>query len=153
ASMTKAITTTAALQLVEQGKVKMGEPVYKYLPQLAGVGVLTGYDSQGKPMLRPPARPITLHHLLTHTSGLVYTVWDTDMARFAERTGGAAPPGVVAPVTPLMFDPGTRWQYGTGIDFAGKLVEGVSGMTLEDYFQKNIFGPLGMTDTSFILPS
>jgi methyl acetate hydrolase len=151
ASMTKAITTASALQLVEQGKAKLDEPVYKYLPQLAGVQVLEGYDSAGNPVLRPPKTAVTLRHLMTHTSGLCYTVWSKEMTEWGQRTGTALPPGTVAPVTPLLFDPGTRWQYGTGIDFTGKLVENISGLTLEQYFQKNIFEPLGMKDTSFIL--
>ena len=152
ASMTKAITSASAMQLVEQGKVAVDEPVYKHLPQLAGVQVIAGEDSAGKPILRPPATPITLRHLLTHTSGLCYANWSDELTKYLAKTGTAPPPGTVAPVTPLLFDPGTRWQYGTGIDFAGKLVEAISGLTLEQYFQKNIFEPLGMTDTSFILP-
>jgi CubicO group peptidase (beta-lactamase class C family) len=152
ASMTKAVASAAALQLVEQGKVKVDEPVARYLPQLARAHVLTGYDDAGKPVLRPPATPITLRHLLTHTSGLSYANWSQEMVTYLQRTGTVIPPGTVAPVTPLMFDPGTRWQYGTGIDFAGKLVEALSGLTLEQYLQKNIFEPLGMKDTSYILP-
>jgi CubicO group peptidase (beta-lactamase class C family) len=150
ASMTKAITSTAALQLVERGLVTLDEPVERHLPQLRGIGVLTGYDANGQPVLRPPATKITLRHLLSHTSGLCYGNWDKDMARWQARPG-AEPLAPVAPVTPLMFDPGTRWQYGTGIDFAGKLVEALTGQPLEDYFQRYILGPLEMKDTSFIL--
>ena len=148
ASMTKAITTVAALQLVEQGKVSLGEPADRHLPEFAGVQVLEGYDSSGKPSLRPAKTPITLHHLLTHRSGLCYDTWDGDMFRYRSKypvTSGV--PG------PLMFEPGTRWQYGQGLDWAGRLVEAVSGLTLEDYFQQKIFRPLGMQDTSYILPA
>jgi CubicO group peptidase (beta-lactamase class C family) len=152
ASMTKAVTSAAALQLVERGKVKLDEPVSRHLPQLAAARVLDGYDSAGQPILRPPKTPVTLRHLLTHTSGLCYAIWSREMTEYGRRTGTQFPPSVVAPVTPLMFDPGSRWQYGTGIDFAGKLVEALSGLTLEQYFQEHILGPLGMSDTSYVLP-
>lgn len=151
ASMTKAITATAALQLVEQGKVKLHEPVGKYLPELAKLDVLTGFDSAGKPVLHPATKPVTLHHLLTHTSGFAYDTWDESMLKYNALHGGPAG-GTVAPLTPLIFEPGTRWQYGTSMDWAGKLVEAVSGLTLEQYFQKNILQPLGMKDTTFIVP-
>jgi methyl acetate hydrolase len=152
ASMTKAITTTAAMQLVEQGKVGLTGPVSKYLPELGKLEVLDGFDAAGKPMLRAPKNPIELRHLMTHTSGCVYSVWDPMMDRYTKIPGNAAPPGAVAPLTPLAFDPGTKWQYGTGIDWTGKLVEKVSGLTLEEYFQRNILGPLGMKDTTFVFP-
>jgi methyl acetate hydrolase len=148
ASMTKAITTVAALQLVEQGKVSLTEPVSKHLPQLDGLEVLEGFDASGKPVLKPSHTQITLSHLLTHTSGLCYDIWDAAMFRYtsAMHAGGNGRPG------PLMFEPGERWQYGQGIDWAGRLVEKISGMTLEDYFQQNILRPLAMVDTSYILP-
>jgi len=151
ASMTKAITSAAAMQLVEQGKVTLDEPLSKYLPDLGKAQVFEGVDAQGKPKLRPVRTPITLKHLLTHTSGFAYDVWSGDMQKY-EKAGGAAPTGV-APLAPLVFEPGTRWQYGYGVDWAGKLVETLSGMTLEQYFQRNIFGPLGMKDTTFIFPA
>jgi methyl acetate hydrolase len=150
ASMTKAITSTAALQLVDQGKVKLDEPVSKYIPQLAMLQVLDGYDAAGKPKLRPPRTPVTLRHLLTHTSGFCYDTWSGEMVEY-EKHGGAAPAGV-APFVPLMFDPGKRWHYGYSTDWAGKLVETVSGLTLDQYFQRNICEPLGMKDTSFLIP-
>jgi methyl acetate hydrolase len=152
ASMTKAITTTAALQLVEQGKVTLEEPVSKYLPQLERLQVLESFDKAGKPVLRPAAKPVTLHHLLTHTSGFCYDTWDEKMFKYAEQAG-APGPNQTAVVTPLMFEPGTRWQYGTSVDWAGRLVETISGHTLEEYFQRNIFAPLGMKDTSYIMPA
>jgi len=152
ASMTKAITTTAAMQLVEQGKVSLTGPVSKYLPDLGKVEVLEGFDAAGKPMLRAPKNPIELRHLMTHTSGLVYSGWDPLLDKYNKVTGSAPPPGTVAPLTPLAFDPGTQWQYGTGIDWTGKLVEKISGLTLEQYFQRNILGPLGMKDTTFVFP-
>jgi CubicO group peptidase (beta-lactamase class C family) len=149
ASMTKAITTVAAMQLVEQGKVTLEEPVSKYLPQLEKLDVLQGFDAGGKPILRPSRTAITLKHLLTHTSGLCYDTWDERMFRFASLSAGAPASGAVGP---LMFEPGERWQYGQGVDWAGRLVEKISGMSLEDYFQAKILGPLEMRDTSYILP-
>jgi methyl acetate hydrolase len=149
ASMTKAVTTVAALQLVEQGKVRLDEPVSQYLPQLGNLQVLEGFDAQtGKPNLRPAKIPVTLKHLLTHTSGICYDTWDPDMFRYARQTRGTA-----ARVPTLMFEPGTRWQYGMGVDWAGRLVEKVSGMNLEEYFQAKILQPLAMHDTSYLLPA
>jgi CubicO group peptidase (beta-lactamase class C family) len=146
ASMTKAVTTVAALQLVEQGKVTLDEPVAKHLPQLEKLEVLDGFDAAGKPILRPAKTPITLKHLLTHTSGLCYDTWDANMFRYAAQAGAGT-------LGPLMFEPGARWQYGQGVDWAGRLVEKISGMSLEDYFQARILGPLEMRDTSYILPA
>ena len=152
ASMTKAITTTAAMQMVEQGKVALDDPASKHLPELGKLQVLDGFDSAGKPILRPPKSPILLRHLLTHTSGCVYANWNPTLTQYLKLTGTSAPPTAVAPLNPLLFDPGTRWHYGTSMDWAGKLVEKLSGLTLEQYFQKNILGPLDMKDTSFLVP-
>lgn len=153
ASMTKAITSAAALQLVEQGKLSLKEPASRHLPELGNVQVLDGYNASGKPILRAPRSPVTLHHLLTHTSGFCYDFFSAEMKRWEEATGIVLSPASVAPHVPLMFDPGSRWQYGYGIDWAGKLVEVVSGMSLEEYFQRNLLEPLGMRDTTFIFPS
>lgn len=146
ASMTKAVTTVAALQLVEQGKVGLDEPVARHLPQFEKVQVLEGFDADGKPMLRPATTAPTLRHLVTHTSGLCYDIWDEQMFRYTSKPAPPAGPG------PLMFEPGKRWQYGTGLDWTGRLVEAISGMTLEEYFQQKIFRPLGMSDTGYIFP-
>jgi len=149
ASMTKAVTSTAALQLVDAGKLKLDEPVARHLPQLGKLEVLHGFDRDtGKPILRPAAKPVTLRRLLTHTSGFAYDTWDESMFRYAKQAG----PAGTGAVPPLMFEPGTRWQYGTSVDWAGRLVEAVSGQTLEEYFQRHVLGPLGMKDTSYILP-
>ncbi len=153
ASMTKAITTAAALQLVEKGKLTLDEPAAKHLPELGKLNVLEGFDSTGKPILRPATKPVTLRNLMTHTSGFAYDTWDEKILKYTSQSGGAIAPGTVAPLVPLSFDPGTRWQYGYGLDWTGRLVETVSGQTLEQYFQSNILQPLGMKDTSFILPA
>src|SRR5580658_655340 len=149
ASMTKAITTTAALQLVEQGKVTLDEPVSKHLPELGKLDLLEGFDNSGKPILRPAKTPIALRHLLTHTSGFAYANWNPTLTQYIKVSGST--PRAVAPLIPLMFEPGTRWHYGPSVDWAGKLVEQISGLTLEQYFQKNILQPLGMKDTSFLV--
>jgi len=151
ASMTKAITSAAALQLVEQGKVTLTQPASRYLPELGSLQVLVGFDTAGKPQFRAPRTPVTLRHLLTHTSGLCYDTWSAEMMQWEAATGTSLPISSVAPHVPLIFDPGSRWQYGYSIDYAGKLVETVSGLSLEEYFQRNLFQPLSMPDTSFIV--
>lgn len=149
-SMTKAITSVAAMQLVEQGRLSLEDPAEKYLPQLANLKVLEGFDSAGKAKLRPAKLPVTIKHLLTHTSGFCYDVWDGDMFRYNSQLDPKAPRETV---TPLMFEPGTRWQYGTSVDWVGRVVEALSGMNLEEYFQAKILRPLGMRDTSYLLPA
>jgi CubicO group peptidase (beta-lactamase class C family) len=152
ASMTKAITSVAAMQLVERGKLKLDEPVARHLPQFGKLDVLEGFDAAGKPVLRPVMTPVTLRHLLTHTSGFAYPTWHEGMFKYTQATA-PLPPGVVAPIVPLMFEPGTAWQYGYSADWTGRLVETVSGMNLEQYFRRNILDPLEMNDTSFIFPA
>ncbi len=153
ASMTKAVTTVAALQQVEQGRLDLEAPIAEVLPELAKPQVLEGFDAEGAPRLRPARRPITLRHLLTHTAGFTYHMWNADMGRYLEHT---KLPGIFtcenATLTrPLVFDPGERWEYGVNIDLAGKAVEKVSGKRLEAYFKEKIFGPLGMADTGFVI--
>jgi CubicO group peptidase (beta-lactamase class C family) len=153
ASMTKAITATAAMQLVERGKLVLERPAGDVIPQLGAAKVLEGFDAAGMPRLRAPKRPITLRHLLTHTAGFAYEIWNPSIAQFQQATGT---PGITtctnaALGTPLVFDPGDKWEYGINIDWVGKMVEATSGQKLDRYFQDNIFGPLGMKDTSFKL--
>src|SRR5712672_2828504 len=151
ASMTKAITAAGAMQLVEQGKLVLDAPIATVLPDLAAPQVLEGFDAQGEPKLRPAKNPITLRHLMTHTAGFCYDLWNGEMVKYLEKTGT---PGITtcknaALKTPIMTDPGTRWEYGTNIDFVGKAVEAVSGKRLDAYLRDHIFAPLGMTDTGF----
>ena len=150
ASMTKPVTTVAAMQLVEQGRLDLDAPISRYLSRLAHVKVLVGFNAAGEPVLRDPKTPVTLRKLLAHTSGFSYGAWHEMAARYEAQQG--ITPGQVAPDVPLMFDPGTSWQYGYGADWAGKLVEAVANMSLEDYFQEFILQPLEMYDTSFIVP-
>jgi methyl acetate hydrolase len=151
ASMTKAITAAAAMQLVEQGKLSLEAPIGEVLPDLAAPQVLEGFDANGEPKLRPAKKPITLRHLMTHTAGFAYDMWNGDVVQYLEKSGL---PGVIsckndALKTPLMTDPGTRWEYGINIDFVGKAVEAASGTRLDVYLRDHLFSPLGMTDTGF----
>jgi methyl acetate hydrolase len=151
ASMTKAMTTAAAMQLVEQGKLSLEAPIGKVLPDLAAPQVFEGFDANGEPKLRPAKKEITLRHLMTHTAGYCYDMWNGDMVQYLAKTGL---PGITsckndALKLPLMTEPGTRWEYGINIDFVGKAVEAVSGERLDAYLRDHLFTPLGMTDTGF----
>jgi methyl acetate hydrolase len=151
ASMTKAVTGACAMQLVEQGKLSLDGDIATILPELGRVQVLQGFDADGKPRLRTPKRAITLRHLLTHTAGFAYDMWNPDAGRYMDVTGT---PSIVtcrnaALALPLMSDPGEKWEYGISIDWAGKAVEAASGQTLGRYMQDNLLAPLGMTDTGF----
>ena len=152
ASMTKAITCVAAMQLVEQGKLRLDEPVPNIDPALGSPQVLEGFDAAGAPRLRPAKRPITLRHLLTHTAGFSYEVWDADMVRYVKASGmpSMASGKVAALRMPLVFDPGDKWEYGINIDWVGRLVEAISGQTLDAYFRDKIFVPLGMQDSGYV---
>jgi CubicO group peptidase (beta-lactamase class C family) len=153
ASMTKPVTSAAAMQLVEQGKLALDQPIMDVLPELAAPQVLEGFETSGEPILRPARRPITLRHLVTHTAGFVYNIWNANMGRYMEAKGI---PGIItcenaALNLPLVFDPGDKWDYGINIDWVGKAVERVSGQRLGDYFAEHLFGPIGIKDTGFKL--
>ena len=155
ASMTKPITSVAVMQLVEQGRIKLDDPAATYLPELSQLRVLEAFDSTtGQAKLRAPKTPPTIRQLLTHTSGFVYDFTDATMGAYA-RTGAipSTPKGDGFLNAPLLFDPGSRWEYGISCDWLGKLVEKVSGQNLEDYFRQHIFEPLEMTDTFFNVPA
>jgi len=153
ASMTKAVTGTAAMQLVERGLIGLEQPVGDFLPLVKDVKVLDGFNTDGTPRLRDPKSPVTLRHLLTHTSGYGYDIFNADLARYIEAAGL---PSILtrkndALRVPLLFDPGSSWEYGVGVDLVGKVIEAVSGQDLEGYFRQHILDPLGMHDTSFLL--
>ncbi|HPU16957.1 MAG TPA: serine hydrolase domain-containing protein, partial [Polymorphobacter sp.] len=152
ASMTKAVTAVAAMQLVEAGKLDLDAPLGGLLPELGRAQVFDGFAPDGSVKLRAPKRPVTLRHLLTHTSGHVYDMWNADFAKAAKLLGipNLGTSKNAALNTPLMFDPGTNWEYGIGIDWAGKAVEAASGETLDAYVEAHIAAPLGMVDTSFV---
>lgn len=151
ASMTKPVTSVAAMQLVERGRLDLEAPLGAVMPDLAQPQVLEGFDAAGEPRLRPAKRPITLRHLLTHTSGFGYDIWNPELRRYHEkydipRASSGDRRGLLAP---LVFDPGERWEYGINTDWVGKIVETVSGQDLESYCRQHILGPLGMADTAF----
>jgi CubicO group peptidase (beta-lactamase class C family) len=155
ASMTKPITSVAVMQLVESGRVKLDEPAATYLPELSQVQVLEEFDANtGKAKFGPPHAAPTVRQLLTHTSGFGYESFDPRLHDYV--ASGAVPSmrkgddGFLK--APLVFDPGSRWEYGISTDLLGRLVEKVGGQTLEEYFRQHIFQPLGMTDTFFDLP-
>jgi methyl acetate hydrolase len=153
ASMTKAITSVAAMQLVERGLLSLDAPIGGLLPALAAPQILEGFDAGGRPRLRPAARPITLRHLLTHTAGFSYGNWNADIGRYMEATGLPAP-GTgerAALAAPLIFEPGDRWEYGINTDWVGQAIEAASGQSLDAYFREHILAPLGMADTAFLL--
>ncbi len=151
ASMTKAVTGVAAMQQVERGNLDLDAPAGDLLPELAGRQVLDGFGGDGAPRLRPAEGQITLRNLLTHSSGFVYEIWNADMVKYLEAT---ETPGIISCTNaalsiPLAFDPDSAWDYGIGIDWAGKMVEKASGQSLGAYMRENIFAPLGMDSTAF----
>jgi CubicO group peptidase (beta-lactamase class C family) len=149
ASMTKALVSTGAMQLVEQGRLSLDADIGALLPELAKPQVLTGFDDKGQPELRPAARAITLRHLLTHTAGLGYFFIHPEVLQYFGAVGMPMP-GTRASVTmPLMFDPGDRWEYSVATDWVGLAIEAATGERLNDYLTTNLFAPLGMDQTAF----
>ncbi|ACD20738.1 serine hydrolase domain-containing protein [Paraburkholderia phytofirmans] len=152
-SMTKAITATACMQLIEQGKIRLDQPAGDILPELKSPQVLDGFDAAGQPRLRPAKNTLTVRHLLTHTSGFTYSIWSENLSRYEKVTGmpdiGYSMNGAFK--APLEFEPGERWQYGISMDWVGKLVEAVSDQSLEVYFREHIFAPLGMSNSGFLI--
>lgn len=145
ASMVKLLTSVAALQLVEAGKLRLDEPAASIDPAQGSHLVLAGFDAKGVPQLRPPKKPVTLRHLLSHTSGFSYPLWDQNVVRYLKFAHSHP----ALPRKPLMFDPGDKWAYGGSLDQVGRLVEIASGKALDRYFRDHICGPLGMNDTVF----
>jgi methyl acetate hydrolase len=147
ASMTKPVTSVALMQLVEQGKLALEDPVDKYLPEMAKLPVFDSFDAKtGNYRLHVSTKPITVRHVFTHTSGLGYPFTSATLRDFKPRAGETYPDG------PLLFEPGEKWLYGTSTDIVGRLVEKLSGQKLEDYFRQHIFAPLGMNDTFYNVP-
>lgn len=151
ASMTKAITAAGAMQLVEQGRLDLDAPAARVVPEIATIGVLTGFDVDGRAQTRPAQRPITLRHLLTHTAGFGYDTWNPEVGRYQRAQGlPLMQTGRTAALhTPLLFDPGERWNYSIGIDWAGRMIEAASGLRLGEYLTRHLFDPLGMDSTRF----
>ena len=161
ASMTKPLTSIALMQLVEQGRLAISEPVAKYLPELKDVGVFVAGGGNIPYVTRPPATPIRVIDLLRHTAGFTYSFQERSPVDAGYRKCGLENWGKVDDATflselaklPLEFDPGTQWNYSVATDVLGILVSRVSGQSLGDYFAEHITGPLGMTDTHFAVPA
>jgi methyl acetate hydrolase len=153
ASMTKAVTAAACMQLVEQGSLDLDAPAGKVVPVLGAPRVLEGFDDEGAPLLRPARGTITLRNLLTHSSGFAYDTWNADQLRYTRHTNTPRYVTFIDPdaCLPLAFDPGSAWHYGVGIDWAGKMLEAVTGSTLDAYMREHIFDPLDMQDTGYLL--
>ncbi|WP_433291659.1 serine hydrolase domain-containing protein [Pseudonocardia sp. CA-142604] len=149
-SMTKIVTTVAALQLVEQGALDLDAPVDTYRPEFAEIQVLDGFDGD-TPRLRPPARRARVGHLVTHTSGLGYFAFNADIDRWEKVTGtpNFSSGKEIIFTAPLVTDPGTRFEYGISTDWLGRVIEAVSGVTLDVVFERGVTGPLGMRETRF----
>ncbi|MBP6379651.1 MAG: beta-lactamase family protein [Sphingorhabdus sp.] len=150
ASMTKAIVSAGAMQLVESGKLDLDAPIGDLLPQLANPQVLTGFSDSGEPQLRPASRPITLRHLLTHTAGLGYFFIRPEVLRYFAATGMPAPGSLASIQMPLLFDPGDNWEYSVATDWVGLAVEAATGKRLGEYLQTSMLNPLGMSATAFL---
>lgn len=150
ASMTKAVATTAALQLVEQGLLSLDATVEAILPEFGQLQVLDGFDGD-KPRLRPPASKATVRQLMTHSAGLGYFFLNEKLMRYHQVTGEPnALSGLKRSLSvPLVNDPGTAWEYGVNTDWLGLIVEKLSGQTLSTYVKQKVYGPLGMNDSTF----
>lgn len=152
-STTKAITGTSVLQLVEEGRLDLDAPAKNYIPEIGRLQVIEGFDESGEPRLRAPKREITTRMLLTHTAGFGYDFFNKIYARLAQERGQ---PSIIEAsraslTTPLLFDPGDRWEYGSNLDWCGQIIEAITGDRLGDVFQARIFEPLGMRETAFSL--
>jgi CubicO group peptidase (beta-lactamase class C family) len=146
ASFTKLVTSIAALQLVDEGRLSLDQTVASILPDFADLPILEGFDADGAAVLRPASDAPTIRHLLTHTSGLGYTFMDADLGRYADQQGIGPD---AARRLPRRFTAGERWHYGVSTDWVGAVVEAIEGETLDRVVARRITGPLGMTDTSF----
>jgi methyl acetate hydrolase len=150
-STTKAITATAVLQLVEDGRLDLDAPARDYVPMIGELKVLDGFDTDGTPRLRAPKKNITTRMLLLHTAGLGYEFFNENYNRLVQegRQPSIISGSLAALITPLLFEPGEQWEYGSNIDWAGLVVEAITGKRLGEVMQQRIFEPLGMTDTAF----
>ena len=152
-SCTKAITGAAVMQLVEEGEIELSHPAKEYAPEIAEIQVLEGFEDDGEPRTRPPKTDVTVEQLMLHTAGFGYDFFNHDLVRSGERRDV---PSVVTATqaslnSALLFDPGEGWEYGSNIDWVGKVVEGARGKRLGEVFEERIFGPLGMDSAGFVL--
>ena len=152
-STTKAITGTVCLQLYEQGKLDLDVPAKTYAPAIGELQVIEGFEANGEPRLRAPKSDVTTRQLLLHQGGFAYDFFNETYNRLAEERGQ---PSVITATmksltTPMLFDPGTAWEYGTNIDWAGLVCEGITGKRLGQLMQEGVFEPLGMDDSAFTM--
>lgn len=152
-SCTKAVTGVAVMQLVEQGEISLDDPAKQYVPEIADIQVLEGFDPNGEPRERPANSDITVDQLMLHTAGFGYDFFNEDLLSYGEkRDVPSVITGTMASLrSVLLFDPGERWEYGKNIDWVGKVVEGVRGKRLGEVFAERIFEPLGMNETAFTM--
>ena len=152
-STTKAITGTCVMQLVEDGRLDLDAPAKTYAPDIGKAQVLDGFDAGGDPILRPPKRDVTTRMLMLHTAGFAYDFFNEQYLRLANYHGlpSVVTASKAALEAPLLFDPGEDWEYGLNIDWAGQVVEGITGKRLGEVMQERIFDPLGMADTAFTI--
>ena len=150
-STTKAITGVTIMQLVEEGKLRLDDPAKQYVPEIAELQVLEGFEADGTPKVRKPRTDITLNHLMLHTAGLSYEFFSHDDLKY--RTGKNIPTVVSSTFasirTVLLHDPGEHWTYGANIDWLGKVVESIRGKRLGEVMRERVFDPLGMKDIAF----
>lgn len=149
ASMTKALVSVGAMQLIERGSLELDAPIGTLLPELAEPQILTGFDGSGAPQYRAATKPITLRHLLTHTAGLGYFFVHADILRYFAHKGIPAPGERAGIIMPLMFEPGESWEYSVATDWVGQAIEAATGERLRDHLQANVLAPLGMDNTAF----
>ncbi|KAM4066836.1 beta-lactamase [Hirsutella rhossiliensis] len=152
ASLTKLVTTTCLMQLVERGAIGLDDDVRPRVPELAKLQILRGFDADDAPILEDNVKPVTLRMLLTHTLGLGYDLADPDLVKWSKKVGRAANNlewSRQGFFTPLKFEPGDGWYYGTALDWAGFVLEQVTGQGLGQYMQQHVLDPLGLHDTGF----
>jgi methyl acetate hydrolase len=152
-SCTKAITGVAVMQLVEEGKIGLHDAAKKYVPEIANIMVLEGFDAHGAPKVRPPKSDITISQLLLHTAGFGYDFFNHDLVKYgaAKDVPSVVSASLASMRSVLLHDPGTAWEYGSNIDWVGKVVESVRGKRLGEVMAERIFTPLGMSETGFTM--
>ena len=153
ASMTKAVTSVCIFQLIEKGVVSLDSPLKNFFPEVSEKKIIDGFDDGGNPIMSDPSNDITVGNLLTHTSGLAYEMWNENISTLVQKGELASMFSVTDDFlkAPLVFNPGTSWEYGIGIDWLGVLIEKLADCSLQEYMTLNVFEPLGMNSTSYDL--
>ena len=152
-SCTKALTGVTVMQLVEEGVLGLDDPAKEYAPEIADIQVLEGFDDAGEPLVRPPQSEITVGQLMLHTAGFGYDFFNHDLLKYGKaRDVPSVVTGTMASLrSVLLFDPGSQWEYGSNIDWVGKVVEGARGKRLGEVMKERVFEPLGMNDTAMTM--